>query len=1220
MERRYVSEGAKCGGCGSDLGSHEVWSLVFSDDDPELVQRVVSGKINFLKCNVCDFDGGWLYPPFFTYVNVPEERAVAITPAKTAVQQVGFLRQTFDNDEMRRRGLDPERLLLRTKIAYDYRNISEALEIPVEQVERENAAILRYLERRNLTGRARIEHLIQSSLDPAVISLEAEEYTPEFLEEIEQYRKTLTGDEDYRVPQLLDQLADQLAKSLVRARKKLPRRDEMSALAQVFKAGTEKPKDFLKFSFDSHVEQAKADVIQLRLLRLCRLRLESRLTESAAAPIDFRPELTALIDQLIAGEGFEDTVLSERDRRVLPEVKNFLEALPQDISNQGLREPDGTIIDSPLPAWLDLGLEVLNELYKATETAIASSDILNRLDGFPLGKAYVKLELGERLRGQGKLSGAMENLSDALGILKGSFRHSGDAEDNVIGILYGTCLERIGRLLQQYGRFEDAIQAFESGRSIYEEIGAREGVYRTLRHEGPIWLELGQPERAEQMFKHVVRESEGGGRTDEVRDLLSLSDVYRRLPPWAEAQLRFVSEESAQAQPGEVAITSIPVDQAVDNEDIPFEKMGGAIVFVSVEDQDELSFRDLIGNESQRLMYRALAVAIMNGDAGLERTVTGRLINVYAEKECKSIASAILDRMLERWPLEKAGLDAQFFAFKRLGELAASQEEAGDDQLFTSTRTEQLELLEFILTQADQLLPLVNAQLRGEKACLLESLDRADDARAQYLLTIKQLEHSRFWMRDPGNKRALQSRRWHPYVRAARNSLRIYSKDQSQAELLIEAWYYIQQGRSRALLDVIADDEQGEMDAGGVASVRPLQFNEVSACLPKDLAVLEYVLMPSSSGCPGSWALFVVEPDSDKPWLAWQEPDMERVWEAQQKLVAVANEYERTIVQYGLEAVSHDIEHRYISALEELADILLPSRLLEKLGAAGYQRLVIVPDAYLQEVPFAALRPKENDRRGYLGLPTELNGFQLIYAPSASIFAHWVTRVSVANVTVAQRAALFIDPLGDLMENNAAVVPTFAEIEFHLRTRQIQVTRLDGKAATPTAWLTETPACNLVIYFGHSIAGPAEVEPALLLNDGAGIPAFITADTIYREATRDLFSDSSLFIFGSCSGGFASAGMWDSDRELRGLSVAHLYAGCAAVIGASRPLLDSPTLLFLHALMSEIVEGHDAVTCLTKAQKKMAALRNTYAHPHFWGYVGLMGAPDWRFSLINRSD
>jgi CHAT domain-containing protein len=58
-------------------------------------------------------------------------------------------------------------------------------------------------------------------------------------------------------------------------------------------------------------------------------------------------------------------------------------------------------------------------------------------------------------------------------------------------------------------------------------------------------------------------------------------------------------------------------------------------------------------------------------------------------------------------------------------------------------------------------------------------------------------------------------------------------------------------------------------------------------------------------------------------------------------------------------------------------------------------------------------------------------------------------------------------------------------------------------------------------------------------------------------------------------------------------------------------------LVLLNVLVTEILAGADAATCLTQAQKKMAASASIYAHPHFWGYVGLMGAPDWRLAEIN---
>jgi hypothetical protein len=83
----------------------------------------------------------------------------------------------------------------------------------------------------------------------------------------------------------------------------------------------------------------------------------------------------------------------------------------------------------------------------------------------------------------------------------------------------------------------------------------------------------------------------------------------------------------------------------------------------------------------------------------------------------------------------------------------------------------------------------------------------------------------------------------------------------------MEVWQLTQAGRSRALLDSIAADADAETDGEGVASVRPDHFADVASHLRRDVAVLEYFLMPTTPACPGSWAMMVVEPGASTPWL-----------------------------------------------------------------------------------------------------------------------------------------------------------------------------------------------------------------------------------------------------------------------------------------------------------------------------------------------------------------
>jgi CHAT domain-containing protein len=1209
METAYDdSEGTRCSACGLDLGTHRVWTIVFSDDETSLVERVLSGTINRVVCPHCGFAGGWIWPTAFLYMVPRENRAVCVTQSQAAAQQLAFLRTAVDSEPVRRRGLDTEQLLARTKFVNDYRDIAAAAKVPIEQVEMEHAAMLRYLGRKELHGKPRIEAILEAAIKTGVLSLEGDEITPDFLEAVEQYRAGLTGEEDWRVPRLLDQLVEHLRPLLVSAAKVLPRCDGMTMLADVLgPLRSRRREELVRSFFEDYLAGARNEVLQQRLARLSQLQADGLLRPAIATPVDLGPDLMGALDALIMDRRPDGTIMTEHALRALPEVKEFLRSIAHLPLPRGLHKAVQNH-GGPPPAWQGSAVEVLKEGFEALHvTGFFPSGVFERIAHSPLARALVLAELGKLMTDQGDLGKAMQNLTESLDLVKGVIQARGDPPDYWSGRLYAVCLERLGTLQSRYGRFEEAIGVMHAARSIYEHIGAQDGVLYSLRAEADIWLSLGRREHAEALFAEVVRVSAGTSTVEEVHGLLNLANVYRYIRPYAEAQLTLTEEKrEGGTQPG---IAS----DAVEEPRTSLEMKGGIGVSVVIDGEQDVAFRDVVDSEQIRILFRALAIATLNGDGEWERIVMGRLVVVYAEQGCEALANLIFNRILEHSKLEDAGLDPQVYAMNRLRAKVASLEEAGDIENARAAREEELQVLEFILRKEEELPTLAREEMRGEKSCLLESLDRAEEARRGYHETIERLERTRGWMRDPENKKGLQSRRWRPYVRAARNALRIYAADRSRGDLLVEAWNDIQAGRSRTLLDAIAAARDDELNATGVASVRPAGFRELSERLSADVAILDYFLMPSSPGCPGSWAMFVTEPDAAEPWLAWQESDLERVWDAQRKLADVADEYEQTVVKLGVWAVSPALGRKYVEALEVLADILLPGECLERLRALRRRRLVIVPDAYLHEVPFAALRPMQTGGRAYLGLPDGQSGFQIIYAPSSSIFGQWAQRAPERHAGTRRRAALFVDPLGDL--SKPALDATFSSIEARMRASHVDVTRRDEREATRDAWLNMARDNDLVVYFGHSEGGPERFErAALMLNDGHGALGPVTAEDIYRAATRPLFSKGSLLIFASCSGGFASAGAWDSDRELRGISVAHLYAGCHTVIAASRPLLDSPTLVLLDPLVTELLRGEGAASSLTEVQRKLSESETPYAHPHFWGYIGVMGAPDWRLA------
>lgn len=1213
-EKFFYSENSPCGACGEPLGRQKIWNLVFSDDPPDLIELVRSGEINFVKCPHCGFDGGWFWTTFL-YVDVEEERVVCVIPSPSVSSLVELLREALNSPIFRERGLDPERLLKRTQFIHNYWGITNALTVPIERIEMEMEAIFRYLDRKELSGRSRIEHIINDLLNERNVTLETDECTTEFLDEFIQYRAALSGDEDPRIPEFLERTITGLTEKLVTVRRRLPGIDEMSGLAEIFKQSRkESLRRIVGHMIDEHLRNSKSEVLRSRLAYLCVSQSNGNLQMEDSAPIDRHPELLSLLEKLISGQ--EEN--AELDIKVLKKVKKFILSLSPDMPQQKSRPTDKPP-DEAVPPWIAAAFEVRNEIFRAAaQKGVVSESIWDSIKDIPLAMAFIYAEIGQEETSQGSLSSAMARLLKALDLVREVYESSIESPSPWVTRLYAVCTERLGRLYIRYGRPENAAAAFNNARSLYEKMGARDGVVNTLRAESTLWLELHQYERVEQIAVFLTKISEGSGWLDEIWDLINLANVYNSLPPWLVAEADFTSGEDTGNQPSEKAenLAGPSRDQleAIRPPEDSFKTKGGIRITYFDQGPEQISFRSMAGNEQIRLLYRALAVAILNGNSELEVGASGRLLNAYTGKGCPEIAEEFFHRIMENSTLESAGPDVQFFALNRLEYFVDTLEKDGEPERAHSIRAEQLHIMEFILNQKHGTLsPFMLEELRAEKACILEGLDRTDEAQREYHDTIERLERSRMWMRDPDNKTGFQQYRWRPYVRAARNLLRKFGKDPSQTELLTGIWNYIQAGHSRALLDASAGTDDG-LDSVGMKSIRPAIFQEVSSQLDKDMAVLEFVLIPASSGCPGCWMMFVIEPGSDSPWIAWQEPNMEPVLEAQESLADIARQFETTVVEYGFESVSGVIEKSYISALEKLADILFPPGLLDKLRSLGYRRLVIVADAYLHQVPFAALLPKQNRKRAYLGIPDKNTGFQIIYAPSSSIFSRWARKGASGKPGNGGGAALFMDPLGDLSKHNPAVDQTFLSIQRSLRARKVKVKRLKGKKATPDSWLEEGRKHGLVVYYGHSAAGQANIEhAALILSDGKKDGILLTADHIYRLATQAYFSRNSLFIFASCSGGYVTPGAWSSDRELKGLSAAHLYAGVGSVIAASRPLLDTPTLSLLIELVTELLTGCDVLTGLTNAQVKLVSSRR-FAHPHFWGYVGLMGSPDWRLT------
>jgi CHAT domain-containing protein/tetratricopeptide (TPR) repeat protein len=269
---------------------------------------------------------------------------------------------------------------------------------------------------------------------------------------------------------------------------------------------------------------------------------------------------------------------------------------------------------------------------------------------------------------------------------------------------------------------------------------------------------------------------------------------------------------------------------------------------------------------------------------------------------------------------------------------------------------------------------------------------------------------------------------------------------------------------------------------------------------------------------------------------------------------------------------------RFVNLIREDADTVsegeLGRRLYDVLLApvrdrlAGAQRLVLVPDGSISDVPFAALR---DPQRRYL-----IRDFALTYAPAAGRPTH--TRESARS-----RGG------GALLVGNPAWERSFfpdldvlrsAESEVDgIRKLYVRPTLLNGKAATRAAFLAELPRHELVHFAGHARVSHDEPMSShlVLAGDTTGFgDNVVFASDIVRLDLRAV----RLIVLSACGeprGPYAGS-------VRNGLVQAFLDAGVGGVIASQWEADDEATAALMRVLHRELTAGRSGDEALRGAQ------------------------------------
>lgn len=369
-------------------------------------------------------------------------------------------------------------------------------------------------------------------------------------------------------------------------------------------------------------------------------------------------------------------------------------------------------------------------------------------------------------------------------------------------------------------------------------------------------------------------------------------------------------------------------------------------------------------------------------------------------------------------------------------------------------------------------------------------------------------------------------------------------------------------------------------------------FRELRGLLGPDTLLLEYAVGEERS------FLWLMDSEGLETWVLPGRPALE------------------SQVRQAHEVLSHRQSRRSARRAAEKTATLGKTLLGQVADRLRDQRLLIVPDGILHEVPFAALTVEPG------GAPLLAN-HEVVLAPSASAIA--VLRGEQARRTPAPGSlGLVADPVygpADPRLRSPAppdpsqktlprLVQARKEAEFivSLLPPAAQRVALFDFAAERKAILGGALANSRIVHF----ATHAEVDPehpelsnlVLTLVDAEGRPL---DGRLYAYEIRDLHLSANMVVLSACSTGVG--------RELRGegplaLSRAFLEAGAARVVVSLWDVQDDATAeLMRRFYQSHLTEGQPPARALRQAQLSMSQ-DPRWSDPYYWAGFVLQG--EWQ--------
>ncbi len=265
---------------------------------------------------------------------------------------------------------------------------------------------------------------------------------------------------------------------------------------------------------------------------------------------------------------------------------------------------------------------------------------------------------------------------------------------------------------------------------------------------------------------------------------------------------------------------------------------------------------------------------------------------------------------------------------------------------------------------------------------------------------------------------------------------------------------------------------------------------------------------------------------------------------------------------------------------EALRTVLLEP-IHDRIATAG--RLIIVPDRFLYDVPFAGLYHAARGR--YL-----VEEYVISVAPSANFCA---TRA----VSAPRDPALIV---GDPLRGDATALPAAWAEAASIARLYSGATLLTGRQATVRNFVDAAPRCALIHYAGHARDSREAGGTMVLASSADGHDLLTEADIAALHLQR-----APLVVLAACS---TLRGEAEHIEGMPSIARAFLAAGAPAVAGTLWNVSDDDAARLFESFHRHLRTSRDPALALAFAQRDVLSHSRSAVHPSAWAAAEILGA------------